>query len=75
MIQAPVQRSTWRARCKSQVLIYQTQKEVCMPRYAEKFWKKNWDEGVEDLDPKDYARKWRNTNPPTWPMFLPSIRC
>jgi long-chain acyl-CoA synthetase len=25
-----------------------------MPTYAEKFWKKNWDEGVEDLDPKDY---------------------
>jgi long-chain acyl-CoA synthetase len=25
-----------------------------MPTYAEKFWKKNWDEGLEDLDPKDY---------------------
>ena len=25
-----------------------------MPTYSEKFWKKNWDEGVEDLDPKDY---------------------
>ncbi len=25
-----------------------------MPSYAERFWKKNWDEGVEDLDPKDF---------------------
>jgi len=25
-----------------------------MPTYSEKFWKKNWDEGLEDLDPKDY---------------------
>ena len=25
-----------------------------MPTYSEKFWEKNWDEGVEDLDPKDY---------------------
>ena len=25
-----------------------------MSTYAEKFWKKNWDEGLEDLDPKEY---------------------
>ena len=25
-----------------------------MSIYAEKFWKKNWDEGIEDLDPTDY---------------------
>jgi long-chain acyl-CoA synthetase len=25
-----------------------------MSTYSEKFWKKNWDEGLEDLDPKDY---------------------
>jgi long-chain acyl-CoA synthetase len=25
-----------------------------MSRYSEKFWKNNWDEGLEDLDPKDY---------------------
>ena len=25
-----------------------------MSTYAEKFWKKNWDEGLEDLDPQEY---------------------
>ena len=25
-----------------------------MSRYSEKFWKKNWDKGLEDLDPKEY---------------------
>jgi len=25
-----------------------------MPIYSEKFWKANWDEGLEDLDPKEY---------------------
>jgi long-chain acyl-CoA synthetase len=25
-----------------------------MAMYAERFWKKNWDEGVDDLDPKEF---------------------
>jgi long-chain acyl-CoA synthetase len=25
-----------------------------MPAYAERFWKKNWDEGVEDLEPQEF---------------------
>jgi len=25
-----------------------------MSTYSEKFWKKNWDKGLEDLDPKEY---------------------
>jgi len=25
-----------------------------MSMYSEKFWQKNWDEGLEDLDPKEY---------------------
>ena len=25
-----------------------------MSTYADKFWKKNWDEGLEDLDPQEY---------------------
>ena len=25
-----------------------------MSTYAEKFWKKNWDEGLEDLEPNEY---------------------
>ena len=29
--------------------------------YAERFWKKNWDEGVEDLEPEEFTKphSWR----------------
>jgi long-chain acyl-CoA synthetase len=29
-------------------------KEVDLNMYAERFWKKNWDEGLEDLKPEEY---------------------
>ena len=25
-----------------------------MAKYSERFWKKNWDKGVDDLDPKEF---------------------
>jgi len=37
--------------------------------YAERFWKKNWDEGVNDLDPADFETTYVNITQKTFTEF------